>query len=557
MANVSDSYWYDSSNDEYIIPVVWLGDLSNFSNTTEHGPMVGMSSGYSASYSFKCKQTSEFPAIVPRTQEIKYALGRMGTFYPSSDSISGSKYFRISKIAEGHPWITYFTNGTNYAETNDRGGWTGDDDRIAVCLAMATIDDEQYLGLYFYSSDIGPAGDSWAGWCFCYNENANQAWNEIQQILFIDTPPGKPGYKPTGTRYNHLTKPAVGGRGHGATHKKQTPAYETDTLTNPGAPDESHASIIGAGLITPYKISKTNLGNLSTCLYGNTLGGLITNLAINPLDFIVSLNIFPCEPDVGTFTHVVLGKWVCTDSGLDSLGGNVEAYPLSAQFKVISFGSIDVFENWGNFLDYSNTRIELYLPFIGFVDIDTAEVMNGSITVDYTIDFLTGMCVANVNCNKTVETPDGYTYTQSSQHAYQGNCAISVPLSEMQYGQMIGSLINAGVQGMRGGIAGAGISLMGDFVSGNLSPNGSTKGSISANAGFCSVLYPYIRITRPISAESDSFQEVMGYPSYINSSLGECEDLCICESIDLHSISGATDSEIERIRQMCLEGVHV
>ena len=551
MANVSDSYWYDSSNDEYIIPVIWLGDLTN---KPDQSGMLGFSTGYSSSYSFKGSETGEWPHNTTHDQEIKNALGRIGTFYPSSDSISGNKYLRLTKVDPNHDWLIYRADGSIVAETNDRPGW-GDDTVEAVALAVAIINNVQYLGLYYCGTKIGP--DDKSAWLFAYNENNNEAWNEIQQILFIDTPPGKPGYKPTGTRYNHLTKPAVGGRGHGATHKKQTPAYETDTLTNPGAPDESHASIIGAGLITPYKISKTNLGNLSTCLYGTTLGGLLTNLAINPLDFIVSLNIFPCEPDVGTFTHVVLGKWVCTDSGLDSLGGNVEAYPLSTQFKVISFGSIDVFENWGNFLDYSNTRIELYLPFIGFVDIDTAEVMNGSITVDYTIDFLTGMCVANVNCNKTVETPDGYTYTQSSQHAYQGNCAISVPLSEMQYGQMIGSLINAGVQGMRGGIAGAGISLMGDFISGNLSPNGSTKGSISANAGFCSVLYPYIRITRPISAESDSFQEVMGYPSYINSSLGECEDLCICESIDLHSISGATDSEIERIRQICLEGVHV
>ena len=551
MANVSDSYWYDSSNDEYIIPVIWLGDITN---KPDQSGMLGFSTGYTSSYSFKGSETGEWPHNTTHDQEIKNALGRIGTFYPSSDSISGNKYLRLTKVDPNHDWLTYRADGTIVAETNDRPGWS-DDTVEAVALAVATINNVQYLGLYYCGTKIGP--DDKSAWLFAYNENNNEAWNEIQQILFIDTPPGKPGYKPTGTRYNHLTKPAVGGRGHGATHKKQTPAYETDTLTNPGAPDESHASIIGAGLITPYKISKTNLGNLSTCLYGTTLGGLLTNLAINPLDFIVSLNIFPCEPDVGTFTHVVLGKWVCTDSGLDSLGGNVEAYPLSAQFKVISFGSIDVFENWGNFLDYSNTKIELYLPFIGFVDIDTAEVMNGSITVDYTIDFLTGMCVANVNCNKTVETPDGYTYTQSSQHAYQGNCAISVPLSEMQYGQMIGSIINAGVQGMRGGIAGAGISLAGDFVSGNLSPNGSTKGSITANAGFCSILYPYIRITRPISAESDSFQEVMGYPSYINSSLGECEDLCICESIDLHSISGATDSEIERIRQMCLEGVHV
>ena len=373
-----------------------------------------------------------------------------------------------------------------------------------------------------------------------------ETWGE----LTLD--PGAKGYRPTGTRNG--SKQGVGGIGHGAIGKK--PGYETATLTNPGAPDESTASVIGSGLITPYKMSKLQLGKLSDCLYGSTLGGLITNLAINPLDFIVSLNVFPCSPDVGSSTNIKLGKWVCTDSGVDSLGGDVTGLPLTSQFKVVSFGSVSVPENWGSFLDYTNTTIELYLPFIGFVDLDTSEVMNGSVAVDYTIDFLTGMCVANVNCNKTVETPDGYSYSQSSQHAYQGNCAMTVPLSAIQYGNMIGSMIQAGVTGMTGdpkAITG----LIGDFLGGGMRIGGSSKGSISANAGFCSILAPYLRVCRPVSGEPESFQEVMGYPSYIDSYLGSCSDLCVCDSIDLRSISGATDSEIERIRQMCLEGVHV
>lgn len=548
MPSVSNSYWYDSSNDEYEIPVIWLGDMSDAPDAEDPG---GLSVGYSGSFLFKGAKTGEFPTSgLSSNLEIVNALGRYGTFYPSSDSISSDNYFRVTQFLSYEGTHVFFAT----ADEEDASFTTNISGYSQFFLAVAHIDGEDYLGIYGYGTGLD--SDQHPAWVFAYNGYANEAWNVLQNLLTIDPGPGKKDYKPTKTRYTKNNK-GIGGRGHGATHKGQTPSYETDTLINPSAPDESVASVIGAGLIHPYKIDSTNLANLTACLYGTTLGGLITNLAINPLDFIISLNIFPCNPDVGASKNVTLGKWVCTDSGVDSLGGNVVASPLSNQFKVIHFGTIDVYENWGNFLDYSNSRIELYLPFIGFVDVDTAEVMDGTISVDYTIDFLTGMCVANVNCNKTVESPDGYAYPQSSQHAYQGNCAISVPLSQMQYGQMIGSLINAGVAGMRGGIAGAGMSMVGDFISGNLSPNGSTKGSISANAGFCSVLYPYIRITRPISAESDSFQEVMGYMSYIDSSLGECEDLCICKSIDLHSITGATDSEIERIRQMCLDGVHV
>ena len=416
----------------------------------------------------------------------------------------------------------------------------------AIYLAHAVVSGDDYYGFLGWGTDP----NAWN-----YRKPMFIVSNEFSRWLaeFVYEP-GKAGYKPTNIKYG--SDPVIGGKGTNPDPGKN-PSYHTDDITNPGVPDESVASIVGAGLINAYKIDKTNLSALSSCLYGTTLGGLITNLSINPLDFIVSLNIFPCEPTTGSSTNVVLGRWVCTDSGIDSLGGNVSGNPLSSQYKVIDFGTVEIPENWGSFLDYTHTEIELYLPFVGVVNIDPAEVMDGNIALSYTIDFLTGMCVANVNCNRTVILPDGRTKYQKSQHSYQGNCAVNVPLSQQQYGNMIGSMINAGVAGMKGGVLGAGISLASDVASGGFKPTVTTKGSITANAGFCSVLYPYVRVVRPISAVSDSFQETMGFPSYIDSTLGACEDLCICDSIDLHTISGATASEIERIKEMCLSGVHV
>lgn len=415
-------------------------------------------------------------------------------------------------------------------------------------LAHAWVGDDEYIGFVGWSRGAG----AWAinGPMFIVNREYS---NWLMQ--FVVRAGGK-GYIPTGIKYDPNSKPVIGGKPP-QTGPGNTPVFESDDIDNPGAPDETVASVIGAGLINPYKIDTANLTALSSCLYGTTLGGLITNLSINPLDFIISLNIFPCTPSVGTSTNVILGRWVCTDSGVDSLGGNVVGAPLSSQYAVVNFGTVDIEENYGSFLDYTNTQIELYLPFIGVVDIDTAEVMGGSIKLSYTIDFLTGMCVANVNCNRSVLLPDGSTKLQKSQHSYQGNCAVSVPLSQQQYGNMIGSIINAGVAGLKGGLGSAAITLASDIASGGFKPTITTKGSITANAGFCSVLYPYVRLVRPISAIPDSYQEANGFPSYIDGTLGDCQDLCVCDSIDLRSVSGATDSEIERIRQLCMEGVHV
>ena len=414
-------------------------------------------------------------------------------------------------------------------------------------LAHAWVGDDQYIGFLGWSRGAG----AWAvgGPMFIVNREYSE-W----LMQFVVNPGGK-GYNPTAVKYDP-SKPGVGGRPH-STGPNNTPVFETDDIDNPGAPNETSASAVGSGLIRPYKINEANLTNLAECLYGTSLAGFITNLAINPLDFIISLNIFPTTPNtVGVAGHVKLGKWTCSD-GDSGLGINVLADRLVNQFVVVNFGKVFIYENYGNFLDYTNTQIELYLPFIGTIDIDTAEVMDGGIELAYTIDFLTGMCVANVNCNRTVILPDGSAKVQRSQHSYQGNCAISVPLSQSQYGQMVGSMIRVGATGMGGGIGAAGMSFVSEGLSGGFKPSVTSKGVISANAGFCSVLYPYVRITRPISVYGDSFQDVEGFPSYIDSTLGQCEDLCVCDSIDLRSVTGATDSEIERIRQMCLEGVHV
>lgn len=544
MPNASNSFWYDSSNDEYEIPIIWLGDMTDAPDAND--PM-GLASGWSSSFTIKGDITGEFPTVgLSSNLEIVNALGRFGTFYASSESISSNDYFRVTETTAGVYSLYANTDGIyNVANIT-----TASDGYAQYFLAIAHIGNDDYLGIYAYGTGLGP--DEHPAWMFAYNEDAEQAWNVLQSILITETPPGKKDFKPTKTRYTKFMK-GIGGRGHGATHKGQTPAYETDDISNPGAPDETYASAIGSGFVHAYNIVQNSLDGLAKCLWGTTLGTAITNLFVNPLDFIISLNVFPCKPSMGSSVPIKIGKWQCTTA---DLGADASGLPLTKQFKVLNFGTVNVYENWGSFLDYTNTSVELYLPFIGTVDLDTAEVMNGSIDLDYTIDFFTGMCVANVNCNRMVEMPDGTVKNQKSQHSFQGNCSMSIPLSQVQYGNMIGSLIQAGTNGLKNPALGVG-TLVSEAVGGGFKPSVTSKGTISANAGFCSVLFPYVRITRPISAESDSFQEVMGYPSYIDSTLGECEDLCICESIDLHTITGATDSEIERIRQLCLEGVHV
>ena len=370
-----------------------------------------------------------------------------------------------------------------------------------------------------------------------------------------DPDPGDKGFRPT----DDPTKndwPGIGGR-PSDDPQKTDPDYPSDTILQPGAPDESVASAIGSGFLTAYKMTPANLKELGKCLFSQTLTDALLNVLINPLDFIVSLAVFPCEPNVGAAVPIKLGRWECRSGSLTgALGFNANGFPLTNQFTnpVLDFGTLTIPENWGSFLDYTHTRVELYLPFIGTIDLDVSECMGGTVNVQYTVDFFTGMCVANVLCLRPITLASGKIIgTRPAQHSYQGNCAIQIPLSSESYGSMMGNLINSCTR-LIGNPAAAPIS-MAEGVLNGLNVSVTTKGSIVANSGFCAVLNPYIRITRPVTAAPQSYQEVVGYPSYINTSLSYCTGFCQCEDINLSGITGATESELEEIRALCKDGI--
>ena len=371
---------------------------------------------------------------------------------------------------------------------------------------------------------------------------------EITTSNFVDLSedPGNKGFAPTN---DIIHTPRGGGE---VSHKK--PGYTTDTIPFPGEPDETKASAVGSGFINAYDITEGNLANLGKVLYHpNFLTG-IANFFINPLDGVISLNVFPYTPHIGSSEYVKLLKYYCKS---EYFGVDVTAAPLTKQFRTVQMGTVYIPEEWNSFLDYDATSASLYLPFIGEVSLDISEIMGGSVSVEYTIDFFTGMCVANVSCTRGFNLDEGFHVNSNAIHSYQGNCAVNIPLSATDYGSLVGSLIGAASAGLSTGIAGAVGSLVSSGASGGFKPTITTKGSIGANAGFCGVLYPYIIITRPVTAIPENYQTVHGFPSYVKNTLGEYQDLCVCYDIDLSNINGATENELNEIRQLCREGVYV
>ena len=92
----------------------------------------------------------------------------------------------------------------------------------------------------------------------------------------------------------------------------------------------------------------------------------------------------------------------------------------------IDCGSVAVEELHHSLLDYSPfSRLTIYLPFIGFVDLDDKMVMGKTVRVNYRVDVLSGRCLAEI-----------YTMidenTESCIASYSGTIASDEPLSQGQ-----------------------------------------------------------------------------------------------------------------------------
>lgn len=146
---------------------------------------------------------------------------------------------------------------------------------------------------------------------------------------------------------------------------------------------------------------------------------LKTFLTMNPIDAVISLMRFPCNPLTGLISSPVK---------LGTYQTSINAYPLLFQTFVYDFtfsrsqkNSLFPVNN-KDFRDYEPyTKCELIVPFCGSVEIPCTYIYDyDDLTVHLIVDFLTGVCTAVITCNDiAIDT-------------VSGTCAITLPITGVQ-----------------------------------------------------------------------------------------------------------------------------
>ncbi len=292
-----------------------------------------------------------------------------------------------------------------------------------------------------------------------------------------------------------------------------------------------------------YNPTQAQVDSFGSWLWSSDLVEQIKKLFNDPMQAIIGIHKVFASPSVGGTTTIKCGY---IDSGVTS-------NYINNQYSYINCGTVDLREYFGNVFDYSPyTEVNLYLPFIGIVRLDTADVMRGTIGVKYSVDVITGACLAEVTVTR--DNAGGIIYT------FSGSAIVTYPLSSGSYVGAIGGVLSiaAGVAGtIATGGAIAPMALGALAGASRLHTDVQKSGSFTGCAGAMGVKKPYLIISRPQTAMADRFQHFTGIPSNSLVTLSACSGYTRVNSVHVENIQKATDEEKTRIEQLLKSGVTI
>lgn len=363
-------------------------------------------------------------------------------------------------------------------------------------------------------------------------------------------------------------------------------------------------SFAGSGFCRIYNPNLSQLQSLANYLWTDTtfLQTVVNHakqLLEDPIEAIISLAMLPVAIPQGTAETV---KVLFISTG-------VSMTPATTQYVEVDCGTYTLEEYYGSALDYNPyTQVDLFLPFIGQVSLNTDEVMGHTIGVKYRVDIVSGLCVAKVFVDN------------DCMYQFSGNCAIFMPLNSADFSSYLSAamtaataLVSAGA-GMAAGAAAAGAEAVTEpaiQTGGNLLTSGESlvtpqmalqyrveesvrpmyspsvsKGSPSAslgemerkfinnsaaavmgskisfehashlagNSGILGVRRPYLIINRPDMCNPEKYGKYNGRPCMMHLYLGNLTGYTEIQEIQLTGFS-ATNPELAEISKMLKGGV--
>lgn len=283
------------------------------------------------------------------------------------------------------------------------------------------------------------------------------------------------------------------------------------------------------GFISLFVPSQSQLKQVASYLWSNFFDlATFKKIFEDPMDCILGLSVVPVS--------------VPTSGNAQITVGNVElsgiSLPLaSQQYVELDCGTITFDRYFGSYLDFEPyTKMSLFVPYSGVHSVSADDIMGKTVGLKYHIDILTGSLVAFLTCGDSV------------LYEFNGACASNIPVNSMNYASTIENAIRiavnigttvatagaaapaagaveAGKVAAGGAGIGRGIAIAGSTAEGALSlkPSIDRAGSLGGTTGLMGNQIPYFIITRPRMCKPKNQDFFQGYPSFIQTVLGDMD----------------------------------
>lgn len=332
-----------------------------------------------------------------------------------------------------------------------------------------------------------------------------------------------------------------GGRGTG------TYNYPGEDIGFPELPNVSVIDIANYNMFNP---TGAQLGNVISKLWFEDFSiteiiEVIQRFIFKPKESLVSVTMLPFNVNSGAASRVYLGK----------MNTGVDAPVVLSQFQTIDCGTLNVPLRYASVLDYSPyQKAVLFIPFVGFRNINVDQIAGGTIAIKYNVDVLTGSAQCFVRITDNESSNNSVLYT------YDCNLAIQVPISSDKYDAMVGSLIRLGgaligaKTGGQFGMSTAGKAIPSAIDAISASHGIDQSGQLGSTVGILGEFQPYLVLEQVNQSLPAGYESYEGYPSNITASLSNMSGYTEIESIHLN-IPGATDTELAEIESLLTSGV--
>lgn len=339
-------------------------------------------------------------------------------------------------------------------------------------------------------------------------------------------------------------------------------------------------SAIGTGMATIFTPTDAQLRSLADVFWGANWWQALQN-AVEGIDkMFVSLGIVPFSVTAGSTVEVTWLGLSITEVMLTLAG---------AQYYEFDMGTINLSSDsriWrsDSAMDYSPfSKLGIYLPFIGFQELDIDECRGASLQLKYRIDILSGTCVALIKVA-------GNTIYQ-----FTGNCITQIPITSESFENLFTNAVNVGIAAAKlkttGAVAGGGDTVTDEMLNRakkpitkamadyqhevhsaqisnaryglenatanammGIKPTYDKTGSVSSSASLFCVKQPYLFLTTPRTCVPAHYQRYAGFPANITDTLGNFEGFTVVNSIRLNDLV-ATTPEVEEIYELLKSGV--